>query len=246
MVIESKSNKLISHIKKLQTKKYSQLYNECVIENEKIIFERINDITTILINNDYASKYDKLLQNFTGNIYYISKQICEDLSQASNPSAIYAIYKLTNKNNYENSNFLVLDNLQDPNNVGAIIRSARAFGYNKIYAINSVYPYLYKTIRSSMGYIFDVDFESISKDKFIELAIKKDFKILCADMEGKDISSYSNNFNRFGICIGNEGNGVSDELVKICFETVAIPMQNNVESLNASVSAGILMFNLKK
>lgn len=244
MVIESKSNKLISHIKKLQTKKYSSLFNECLIENEKIILERINNVSTILINIEYASKYANLVQDFTGNIYYVNKNICEYISEASNPSPIFAIYKI-NKSIYDDSKFIVLDNLQDPNNVGAIIRSARAFGYNKIYAINSVYPYLYKTIRSSMGYVFDIDYQIISKDDFIKYAKLNNLKIYCADMHGKSINKYQNILKNFGICIGNEGNGVSKEIFDICFETLSIPMLNNVESLNASVSASILMFNLK-
>lgn len=243
MVIESKTNKLISHIKKIQTKKYSVIYNECFLETEKIILERIKDIKTILINNNVASKYASVVQNFTGNIYYVNHNICDYISQASNPSDIFAIADIKNLSN-ECNRFLVLDNLQDPNNVGAIIRSALAFGFNKIYAVNSVYPYLFKTIRSSMGYIFDVDFEIISKDEFIKKSLKNGYKLFCADMLGKDITKFENTYNNFGICIGNEGNGVSEEIRKICCETLSIPMLNNVESLNASVSASILMFNL--
>ena len=244
MVIESKTNKLISHIKKLQTKKYSILFNECLVENEKIIFERINEFKTILINIDYASKYANLVQNFTGNIYYVNKSICDYISEASNSSNIFAVCNIK-KVKSSNSNFIVLDSLQDPNNIGAIIRSARAFGFNKIYAINCAYPYLYKSIRSSMGYIFDIDYEIITKTDFIELVFKNDLKIYCADMNGKNIANFRNTHINYGICIGNEGNGVSKEIQEICCETLSIPMLNNVESLNASVSASILMFNLK-
>lgn len=243
MVIESKTNKLISHIKKIQTKKYSIIYNECFLETEKIILERIKNIKTILINNNVASKYASIVENFTGNIYYINPSVCEYISQASNPGEIFAIIDI--KNPVKQSNrFLVLDNLQDPNNVGAIIRSALAFGFNKIYAINSVYPYLFKTIRSSMGYVFDIDYEVLTKDEFIKISSANNFKLYCADMLGKDITQFKNKYDRFGICIGNEGNGVSDEIRNACFETLSIPMLNNVESLNASVSASVLMFNL--
>ena len=245
MTIESKSNKLISYAKKLQTKKYSQEYCECFLECEKIILERLNNINTILLVASYKNEYSEILKYFSGNIYYISGEIAKYLTEASNPSKIFA-FMYIKKNKISNSNFLVLDNLQDPNNLGAIIRSARAFNFNKIYAINCVYPYLYKTIRSSMGYIFDIDFESVSYEKFKEIKNSEDLFLYCADMNGENINSTPKLSQTIGVCIGNEGNGVSDFISNICDKTISIKMNNSVESLNASVSAGIIMHKLSE
>lgn len=245
MIIESKSNKLISYAKKLQTKKYSQEYCECFLECEKIILERLTNINTVLLVENYKNEYNEALKCFSGNIYYISSEIAKYLTEASNPSKIFAFMKIK-RCVMETSNFLVLDNLQDPNNLGAIIRSARAFNFNKIYAINCVYPYLYKTIRSSMGYIFDVDFVQISYEKFYEIKKSEDLYLYCADMNGENINSIPKLNQKVGVCIGNEGNGVSDFISNICDKTISIKMNNCVESLNASVSAGIIMHKLSE
>ena len=244
MVIDSKSNKIIAYAKKIQSKKYSQEFGECFLETEKIILERIADIKTILICDKFASKFS-FVKNFTGNIYYISESICEYLSESSNPSAIFAFIKIPQKQ-VDKGNFLVLDNIQDPNNIGAIIRSARAFGFNNIFAVNCAYPFCYKSIRSSMGYVFDVNYKSFAKDEFISFAKENNLKIICADMNGENIQNYNKGQTKsaVGICIGNEGHGISEEIKNLCFKTVSIPMQNNVESLNASVSASIIMFHI--
>jgi len=147
--------------------------------------------------------------------------------------------------NLDNCHILILDQVTDPQNIGAIIRSACAFGYNTIFAVNSVYPYSYKAIPSSMGYIFDVNYIDTTYDELIKIKNDNIITFISADMDGEIIDTPASIKENFAIIIGNEGQGISRELRNLSDKTFAIPMDNGVESLNASVSAGILMFLLK-
>ncbi len=245
MVINSKQNAIIKYAFSLKDKKGVIKNGECLVESEKLVKELIaskHTVSAVLCCETYAQKFAYILQAYKGKIYYISAEISKYLADSVTTSGIFAFVKLPNAPTdiVPNTNFLVLENLQDPTNFGALIRSARAFGYNTIYMIGGVFPYSYKTIRSSMGYVFDVEIinSTISELKGLNLPI------FVGDMNGEDLSNVTKNTKRFGIAIGNEGSGASTQLKQLATRIIKIPMQNNVESLNASVSGGILMYNL--
>ncbi len=245
MIITSKQNNIIKLAKQLQTKKFVELFGKCFLETEKIIVDaNIENIEFILVGEQSAEKYKSITNN--KETYVISKSICKFLSQTESGSDIFAIYKLNNSSLNENKNSIILDSLQDPTNLGAIIRSCLAFDFCNLIAIDSVFPYTYKVIRSSMGYIFKVNFISMKKHEFIEYKKTAKFKMFVADMNGKDISAFKIPEKPFALVIGNEGEGVSEEIKKISDGTISIAMKNGVESLNAAVSASILMHDLRK
>ena len=119
-------------------------------------------------------------------------------------------------------------------------------GYDNIYLVDSVYPYSYKVVRSSMGYVFDINLIYVSYDELSKLKETDNFKIIVADMDGKDLSSVCKIQDNYAIVIGNEGNGISSTMLDMADMVVSIPMQNGVESLNASVSASIIMYKLNE
>jgi len=243
-MITSKDNDLIKLCKQIKDKKYSREKKLCFVESIKIVSELYlkNIVTTILV---IESKYD-LVKNYSrAKIEIISDSICNYLTDASTSDGVFAICNLSQSKviNYRKS--IILDNIQDPSNIGAIIRSACAFGYNTIFAVNSVYPYSYKAIRSSMGYIFDVNYIDTTYDELIKIKNDNIITFISADMDGEIIDTPASIKENFAIIIGNEGQGISRELRNLSDKTFAIPMDNGVESLNASVSAGILMFLLK-
>ncbi|MBR4998305.1 MAG: RNA methyltransferase, partial [Clostridia bacterium] len=134
--------------------------------------------------------------------------------------------------------------LQDPGNVGTLVRSAMAFGFDDIYLVGGADPYSEKVIRSSAGTILNarlhiIDFETIknNKDK-----IAKNF--IVADMVGESINEIHLPKSRFAVIIGNEGQGVSDEFVNWSNTKISIPMRAGVESLNAGVAGSIIMQKL--
>jgi len=243
-MITSKDNEIFKLANKVKDKKYSKLHNLCLVETIKIIKELYNKnlVTHILVRED---KFH-LVKDFTSvRLDIISDNLCNSLSDAMTNDGVFAICSIPPSNDIDYSKCLILDGLQDPANIGAIIRSACAFGYNTIFAINSVYPYTFKCIRSSMGHIFNINYIDITYENLLEIKKNYDITIITADMHGTNIDNVKKDFRNYAIAIGNEGNGVSDKITELSDLIVSIPMGNDVESLNASVSAGILMYLLK-
>ena len=131
-----------------------------------------------------------------------------------------------------------LDGVGDPANVGAIIRSAAAFGYNTVIIADGADAYSNKAVRASMGGIFCVRVIAGTRAETLE---KVKVPLILADMKGETLGSLKVP-EEHCLVIGNEAHGVSQELKSCATLTVSIPMKNGMESLNAAVSAGILMY----
>jgi len=162
-------------------------------------------------------------------------------SQVSSTKVIAVCYELEEKE--VNGNVIILDNLQDPGNLGTIIRSAVAFNFDTIVlSDNSVDLYNPKVIRASEGMIFNINIKRCNLKEFIP-TLKNDYTLITTDVNGgKDIRNIK--YQNIALVIGNEGNGVSQEIADLCGEKVYIKMNNNCESLNAGVCASILMYEV--
>jgi TrmH family RNA methyltransferase len=137
---------------------------------------------------------------------------------------------------------LLLDGVADPSNVGAIIRTAVASGYKEVFLTSECADaFSPKAVRSSMSGVFRA---KVMRGELGEILSVIDCPIVVADMGGENVFERKIQ-GKFCLVIGNEGRGVSDSLKTKADIIVSIPMQNDMESLNASVSAGILMYNLK-
>lgn len=137
---------------------------------------------------------------------------------------------------------LLLDNVSDPANVGAIIRTAVAARYEEVYlTAGCADPFSPKSVRASMSGVFYAKLMQGSREEILKALAG--IPIVAADMEGESVFSFSPP-ETFCIAIGNEGNGLSKEVEKAAECTVGIPMNGSMESLNAAVSAGILMYAL--
>jgi len=246
MLISSKQNDIIKYANSIKEPKYIKKYNECFTESEKIVNELMlkDMVSTILVENEKLEKYSYILKKFKGKVYEITSDISKLLTESITSSGIFAFVKVPNNQSVVGDRVLVLDNLQDPSNLGSIIRSAMAFNFKTIIMNNGVYPYSAKVIRSSMGYVFDINIISCSNTaQLIDFLSKNKYNLVSADMSGQELKSFKPQYP-LALVIGNEGNGVSDELRKMSSQVVKIPMNNGVESLNASVSASIIMYKL--
>jgi len=245
MLISSKQNDIIKYANSIKEPKYSKKYGECFVESEKVINELVlkNIVSTILVEENKLDKYKHILHNFKGKVFEITESISNYLTESVTSSGIFAFVKIPNNRQSVGDRILVLDNLQDPSNLGAIIRSAMAFDFKSIIMLNGVYPYSAKVIRSSMGYVFDINIISYNISQLIDFLEKNKYNLVSADMSGTELKSFIPKFP-LALVIGNEGNGVSQELKKLSNQIVRIPMNNGVESLNAGVSASIIMYNL--
>ncbi len=139
---------------------------------------------------------------------------------------------------------LLLDGVSDPANVGAILRTANAAGYKRAYLTEDCAdPYSPKSVRASMSGVFFTEICRGTREEILTLL--EGNSLFVADMAGRNAFHFQPN-NEFTLVIGNEGNGVSEEVRARATQTVRIPMRDTQESLNAAVSAGILMYLLNK
>ena len=242
-MVTSKDNELIKKCIDLQNKKYSRLENKCLVESIKLVKEVYEKglVEVVLVTKQKL----ELVSNFKCKIEIINDKLAKHISSTVTTDGVFAIAKLPNSNQVNYKKCLVLDRIQDPSNLGAIIRSACAFGFDTIFTINSVYPFTPKAIRSSMGYVFNVNFVEVDYNKLEKIKSNNNIKFYAADMGGEIIDDIQLGSENIALIIGNEGQGIDKDLRKIADEIVAIPMQNNVESLNASVSASIIMYFLR-
>lgn len=238
MVITSKYNPLIKEIAKLSDKKYRKICGKYVVEGIKPVRECISagcTILNIICVEGLESEFE--------NAVIVSRAVFESVSSEVTPQGVLAVVELpSNKLKVPQDNCILLDRLQDPGNLGTVIRTANAAGYSEIYLINCTDTYSPKAVRASMSGIFFVKVYQGTNEEI--LGVLKGIPLICADMDGEDIFSF-NSPEKFCLCIGNEGNGMSQEIMKRARFKVSIPMRETCESLNAAVSAGIVMYHLK-
>ena len=251
--ITSKENELIKHIVKLKEKKYRDEYLEFIVEGVKLVKEAIEEkaiIKNIIISDDAIESL--LVQRFlkedlTNNNYIqVSDNIFKAISDVKNPQGVLAIIQ-KNVNDYKldfsQDLFLALDNIQDPGNLGTIIRTADSCNVKQILVSKgSVDFYNPKVIRSTMGAVFRI---KIIECEHLEETLKeikeKKFRIIVTDLNTKK-SIYDINYEKSVIVIGNEANGVSSKIIALADEKVIIPMIGKTESLNASVATGVILY----
>lgn len=243
MIITSKDNEIIKNIKKLKEKKYR--LDTYIVEGIKMVKEAISEnqeIELIAIREDFKIDFDtKKIKIVT-----ISNKIFNDISDVKTPQGILAVIKKNQNNQIEtNSDYiLALDSLQDPGNMGTIIRTADSANINQI-IINktTVDPYSPKVIRSTMGAIYRTNIIEVEDLKATLKEMKsKEFQIITTDLKATQ-SIYDINYNnKTVVVIGNEANGVSQEILQTADKKVIIPMLGKTESLNASIAASIMIY----
>lgn len=243
MIITSKDNEIIKNIKKLKEKKYR--LDSYIVEGIKMVKEAINEnqeIALIAIREDFKIDFDtKKIKIVT-----ISNKIFNDISDVKTPQGILAVIKKNQNNQIETNQeyILALDSLQDPGNMGTIIRTADSANINQI-IINktTVDPYSPKVIRSTMGAIYRTNIIEVEDLKATLKEMKlKGFQIITTDLKVTQ-SIYDINYNnKTVVVIGNEANGVSQEILQTADKKVIIPMLGKTESLNASIAASIMIY----
>ena len=252
-VITSKDNEKIKQIKKLKEKKYRDFENCFIVEGIKMVKEAIDEnqnIRSIIVCedcvNDGTIEAKLLLKIAKFNCIYVSKNVFEGISEVNSPQGILAVVEKNNKDsmiNYNEDIIVILDNLQDPGNLGTILRTIDSANLKQVVVTkNTVDSYNPKVVRSTMGAIFRV--KRIETDNLIHTLedIKKNgFELVCTSLDGNE-SIYDINFDKKVIIIRNDANGVSKEVQNLSDRKVKIPMLGKTESLNASVAAGIMIY----
>ncbi len=251
--ITSKDNSLIKHIMKLKNKKSRRVFNEYILEGSKIISEAIDEkanIKNIIVSED-AINSELITRYLNGKLndfdcIVVSKAILKQITDVENPQGIVAIVQKKgniNKINYNEDFILAIDNIQDPGNLGTIIRTADSCNIKQILVSKgTVDVFNPKVIRSTMGAIFRVNI--IECDNLVDTLKKiklNNYKVVSTSLSSSK-SIYDLDLKRKVIVIGNEANGISEEILNISDERAIIPMFGKTESLNASIAAGVIMY----
>lgn len=239
MLITSLNNEHIKEILKLKEKKYRDLSNTFLIEGRHLVLEahREKKIVELILEKDELFPLDV-------NTLYVSSNVMNKLSDLKTPSNVMAVVeKLDEKEVGEK--ILILDNIQDPGNLGTIIRSAVAFNFDTIVlSPKTVDLYNPKVVRSTQGMMFHTNIIIREPVNFINKLKSEGYKIVGTKVtNGVDVRE-SKTYSHFALIIGNEGKGMSEELSELCDEYLYIKMNDQCESLNAAVAASILMYEI--
>lgn len=257
MDIKSSSNKIIKEVKSLDNKKNRFKKGLFIIEGIRIIEDAIKsheNIKYILYSDKlFDVKNGKELFNYVGNeyeTYKIDHNLFKDISDTENTQGIIAVLSMKNheiKDMIKDGTFIViLDKLQDPGNMGTIIRSADALGASGIIVSKgSVDIYNQKVLRSTMGSLFHMPIVQLEDTKEVILGLKNNnVKILATTLNHAKYCYDINLKEDIAIVIGNEGNGLDEEICDLSDENIIIPMDGKSESLNVAMASSIIMYEV--
>ena len=252
-LITSKDNELIKRIKKLKEKKYRDLENAYIVEGIKMVKEAIMEKASIrqIILCDDCEKSNSISKEL---MYEIAKYDCVSvtakvfkyITEVQTPQGVLAVIeKRSNKYDidYNEDIIVALDDVQDPGNLGTILRTIDSANLSQIIVSKeTVDAYNPKVVRSTMGAIFRVNIVQTDNLKETLKEFKKHkYKIMSTSL-GATESIYDIDYNKKVLVIGNEANGVSKEILDFADEKVIIPMLGKTESLNASVATSIIVY----
>ena len=252
MLITSKDNENIKHIRKLKEKKFRDEYNEYIIEGIKLIKEAIAEqaiIKTIVVC-DNCNKSEEIGQELLYDIakyncIYVDEKVFASITDVQKPQGILAVIEKKNAEeiDFKEDIIVALDDVQDPGNIGTILRSIDSAGLKQvILSKRSGDAYNPKVVRSTMGAIFRLNI--IETDNLIGTLknIKKHkYQIVSSSLSAEKLI-YDIDYKKKVIIIGNEANGISEEVQNLSDIKIKIPMLGKTESLNAAVATSVILY----
>lgn len=270
MIITSKSNNTIKYISSLKSKKYRNKYNEYVIEGIKLVEEIINSegnapefivysediLNKTSLGKEFVYRYKNILDG--EKIISVNEEIFKSLTDVESPQGVLVVVKKNNEYSLDDldeqisssrntdEKYVILDKIQDPGNLGTIIRSAVSFDVRNIVCIEgTVDVFSPKVIRSTMSGISKVNIFNISNeeiDKMCNIFERAKYNIVATTLTAQKYINEENISNKDIFVMGNEANGVSESLLSKCVKQVKIPMESTIESLNVATATTILMY----
>ena len=236
--MENLSKNKIKLIRSLRLKKNRETERLFVVEGEKIITELINeqpDLLEFICTTDDSFHFDRC--------YHTDERGMKEISSLKTPASLIAIVRFPNKNVHQSDLIVALDGIQDPGNMGTIIRTAEWFGVKKIICSqDTVDCYNPKVVQATMGSLFRVSIEYLNLKEYLSVS---DLPVYGALLDGVDM--YSSPMERKGILvIGNEGKGLSEETKACVTHPIFIPKYGEAESLNAAMATGIILAEYRR
>lgn len=257
--IASKENDNIKLFKKIASaKKYRSEYGLFPLEGVRLVddAEKENaEICFVIVAETASEKLGELLgklEEKCGKILIVPDELASSLAQTQGTQGIFAACKMPKSISVgelvkERGKYAVLVQLQDPGNMGTIIRTADAMGVDGIIAVNCCDIYNPKTVRSTMGSLFRMKIANAAEDEAFAALENKGIETFASVIDTDAVSLTDCSFkNGAAVLIGNEGNGLPRETVSRCDKKLTIKMNGNVNSLNAATAASIIMWELTK
>ena len=240
MLITSIHNEHIKELIKLKEKKYRDQTGTFLVETKHLVLEayKAGLIKELILEQDEIFPID-------APTLYVSKEVLKKLSSVDSPSKVMAVVEKRKLEDKYGEKVLILDRIQDPGNLGTIIRSAVAFNIDTIICSpDTVDFYNPKVVRASQGMMFHIPI-LIKNTAAVIKELKDDYyKIVGTKVtNGQDVR-HASIYSHFALIIGNEGQGISKEIEDLCDDYLYIKMNENCESLNASVAASILLYEI--
>ena len=259
-MLESKQNSRIKYIRRLYQKKYRDSEGKFIIEGVRFVEEALNanwPLEAVFYEPSLkgGDRGRRLLENLSHNcavLVAVEKTLFSELADTASPQGILAVAKKPAQPNFDpvgwNENkkdlLMLVDGVQDPGNLGTIIRSADAAGADCVFLLKgTVDPYNTKTLRSTMGSIFHIPISSVvDRTSFLVSLIAAGWNLVVGDPAAQTLLSGADLTRSTVLVVGNEASGVSEDLHQNASSLVKIPMPGRAESLNAGVAAGIMLY----
>ena len=242
---------LIKDTKKLKEKRFRALRNQFLVEGFRFVEEALKStfqVPYIFLSEEALERWQSFQINeklqSASKLYIVKEEILKLLSCTETPQGVIAVVNQNNLQFAVKEGFYVLvDRLQDPGNMGTIIRSAHAAGASAVITTKgTVDIFNEKTLRATMGSIFNIPIIEDKDLRIVDALKSRGFKLIVSSLEGSESFYEVDLTENVIIAVGNEGSGISEALYKLGDIKVKIPMPGSAESLNAGAAASIMMF----
>lgn len=259
-LITSKDNPNIKLFRKLtESKKYRRETGMFPLEGTRLISDALlenAELHSVFVTESFSAKHDKQGEalNFPEgtSLYYISDELGKSISDTSSTQGVFAICRPLSKPRFmqtikHGGKYLLLCGVQDPGNLGTIIRTADAVGLDGVFLSDCCELYNPKVIRSTMGSLFRLNVSEVDFEEIFPFFAERGVPTYAAVVDRDAFSLTDCDFSEGGaVLIGNEGNGLPKDIAERCTKKLTIKMNGNINSLNAAMAAGIIMWELEK
>lgn len=244
MLITSLENDRIKNYIKLQNRKYRKKNNKFIVEGMHLVLEAYKEgiIEEIILEENCVLPLNV-------PVIYTTNEIIRKISTLETPSEIMAVCRMKDDKVKIGNKVLMLDQIQDPGNLGTIIRSAVAFGIDTIVlSKDTVDLYNPKVIRATQGMMFHIPIITRELSSIIDQLKDNEIPVYGTRVGyGEDVRQIPKKDKvKFALVVGNEGNGVSEEVLDKCDKYLHIDMDDRVESLNVGVATSIILYELNR
>ena len=234
-MITSVDNDKIKFVSKLNDKKYRKEFGLFIVEGEHLVEEAYKHNLLKEVYSLNETSYD--------NSYVVSKSVMRKISSLNTIPNIIGVCKIKEEKSLGNK-ILILDGIQDPGNLGTIIRSAVAFNISTIViSDDTVDLYNPKVIRATEGMLFNINIVKKNLMEFIP-SIKDKYKIYGTNVNKGTHLKNVDKIKNYAIIVGNEGNGVKKEIQDMCDLNIYIPISSSCESLNVAIATSIILYEM--